>query len=348
MPHDSLDWDDPEIAAGLQKVEERVSLAGGEVAQKCFDDLGLAYYSKEELTKWREELGGAREPNHGLLGGWYLHRVGLNVLERSNEVYGFRETQTEILRMAVRAVLLHGAATGQIQTSVDPAAAMLIVCNEVFEWDPGRHLAPAPSSIGRSFHVMAADVPAREPRDAWIKIPGLRVVTSDPNRGELHSFIRIDDKRRGVPEIQIGLQAPQRLDVPVLRLWLLKAQSLGRLVPTREGLLPIVVMRSRIDGALLSRGLTTKQLLDHVTDRRSLLHIRPALRAWLNTREIFSEVRSHDRNEESIVLAPLGQRLLFEDLFEWVKKIEEEAWVVVQSIDADPDEPPSSRRARGG
>jgi hypothetical protein len=343
IPHDSLDWDDPEIAAGLQKVGDSVNEAGGEVSQKCFEDLGLAYYTKEELARWRDELTGSGEPNHGLLGAWYLHRVGLNVLDRSEDVDGFRETQSEILRMAVRAVLFHGASTGQIRSDVDPVATMLVVCNEIFEWDPGRHAAPAPSSIGRSFHVMAADVPAREPRDAWIAIPSLVVHAADPTKGELEALLMVDPSQKTWPEIHVGLQVPQRLDVPVLRLWLVKAQSLGRLMATRHGLCPTVVMRSRIDVTLLSRGLTTKSLLDRVAERKGLSAIRPALRAWLALRDRFEEKEIGDRSEESVRLGPLEQRLLFEHLHEWLKRIEEEAWSVVQSIDADNDEPSSQR-----
>lgn len=346
IPHDSLDWDDPEIAAGLRKVEDSVSEAGGEVAQKCLDDLGLAYYSKDEIARWREELAG-REPNHGLLGAWYLHRVGRGVLERSADTDRFREVQTAILYMAVRAVLMHGAATGHIHADKDPVAAMLIACNEIFEWDPGRHLAPAPSSIGRSFHVMAADVPAREPRDAWIKIPSLSVRAGDPATGALDATLIVDPTQETFPEIHIGLQAPHRLDVPVLRLWLLKAQSLGRLVPTRQGLCPTVVMRSRIDVTLLSRGLTTKSLLDRVAERRSLAKIRPALRAWLARGELFEEETTESRTEEVVRLGPLKQHLLFTALFDWLHKIEEEAWGVVQSIDADSDDQPSSKRFWG-
>ncbi|MFO0588008.1 MAG: hypothetical protein U0441_10735 [Polyangiaceae bacterium] len=342
IPHDSLDWDDPEIAAGLQKVGDSVNEAASEVAQKCFEDLGFAYYTKEELGRFKDELVGTTEPNHGLLGAWYLHRVGLGVLERSEDIDGFRESQSDILRMAVRAVLFHGAATGQIRSDVDPVSTMLIVCNEIFEWDPGRHAAPAPSSIGRSFHVMAADVPAREPRDAWIRIPSLLVRASE-TEGELDALLRVDPSKKTWPEIHVGLQVPQRLDVPVLRLWVAKAQSLGRLVATRHGLCPTVVMRSRIDLTLLSRGLTTKTLLDRVADRKSLSAIRPALRAWLALKDRFEEREIGDRSEESVRLGPLEQRLLFENLFEWLRRIEEEAWSVVQSIDADNDEPSSKR-----
>lgn len=346
IPHDSLDWDDPELRSGREVVENSMSEAGGAVAQKCFDGLDLTYYTKDELARWRDELAGS-EPNHGLLGAWYLHRVGQGVLESTTDVDGFREEQTAILRMAVRAVLMHGAATGLVKTDTDPVASMLIACNEVFEWDPGRHLAPAPSSIGRSFHVMAADVPAREPRDAWIQIPSLSVRAGDPATGALESTLIVDPTRETFPEIHIGLQAPQRLDVPVLRLWILKAQSLGRLVPTRQGMCPTVLMRSRIDVTLVSRGLTTKSLLDRVTERKALSAIRPALRAWLARRDLFSETTAGDRNEEAVRLGPLKQGLLFEKLFEWLKKIEEEAWSVVQSIDADTDDQPSSKRFWG-
>ena len=37
-------------------------------------------------------------------------------------------------------------------------------------------------------------------------------------------------------------------------------------------------------------------------------------------------------------------RNLFENLLVWLRRIEEEAWNVVQSIDAEDDDPPSSRR----
>ena len=158
-----------------------MSEAGGEVAVKCFEDLGLSYYSKEELARWKEELAGAGEPNHGLLGAWYLHRVGLNVLDRSEDIDGFRENQSEILRMAVRAVLCHGASTGQIRSTSIPWRPCSSSATKS-SWDPGRHAAPAPSSIGRSFHVMAADVPAREPRDAWIEVRVYRCTPATPRK----------------------------------------------------------------------------------------------------------------------------------------------------------------------
>src|SRR5262249_10849750 len=140
--------------------------------------------------------------------------------------------------------------------------------------------------------------------------------------GQLESFITVDPRQKSWPEIHIRLQPPRRLDVPVLRLWLLKAQSLGRLVATRHGLCPAVVMRSDVDVMLLSRGLTTKSLLDRVAERRALQPIRPALRAWLAQRDRFEEAEL--RNEESVRLGPLEQRLLFENLFEWLRKVEEE------------------------
>jgi len=341
LPHDDLDWDDPEIAAELKKVENSVSQAGGDVAQKCVEDLAFAYYTEDELARWRDRLG-ADEPNHGLVGAWYLHRIGLNVLDRSGEVDGFNGIQTDILRMAVRAVLLHGTPTGQLRSDVDPVATMLIFCNEIFEWDPGRHLAPAPSSIGRSFHVMAADAPAREPRDAWIKIPSLSV-RANLETGELESLLILGPADKTWPEIHVRLQPPQRLDVSVLRLWILKAQSLGRLVPTEHGFCPTLVIQSRADVALLARGLTTRTLLDRAVERKALAAIRPAMRAWLSLRDRFSETDGTDGIDESVHVGPLEGRMLFDNVMGWVKKIEEEAFQLVQSIDDESPEPRSGR-----
>ena len=179
---------------------------------------------------------------------------------------------------------------------------------------------------------------------AWIKIPSLVVRAPPETPGALEAVLRVDPKQKTWPEIHIGLQVPQRLDVPVLRLWLAKAQSLGRLVATRHGLCPTVVMRSRVDVGLLARRLTTKSLLDRVAERKTLSAVRPALRAWLALRDRFQETESGDRSEESVRLGPLEQRYLFENLLVWLRRIEEEAWNVVQSIDAEDDDPPSSRR----
>ena len=139
---EGLEWDDPEVAAALRQVEASVSEAGREVEQRCLDDLGLSYCTGEELAKWRDPPG-AREPNRRLLGAWYLHRVGRRVLERCADIQGLRDMQADILRMAVRAVLLHGASTAQVRCDEDPSACMLAVCSSMFEWDPA---APRRSS----------------------------------------------------------------------------------------------------------------------------------------------------------------------------------------------------------
>ena len=60
-----------------------------------------------------------------------MHRIGLRVVEHCPAIGGSREAQTAALRMAVRAVLLHGAATGPLRVDTEPTAHMLAVCNEL-------------------------------------------------------------------------------------------------------------------------------------------------------------------------------------------------------------------------
>ena len=335
IPLQSLAWDDARIAEALLQVKSKMGEAGDFVALGCLNDMQSGYFAEDEIDRFRGQLGVRGEPNHALLSAWYLHRVGTGVLARLEDGESFRQSQGEALKMAVRAVLLHGASREQVRADRDPSATLLILLNEVFEWDRSRHLGPAPSTIGRSFHVMAADVPPREPRDRWIRIRGLEVRVTEA--GLLDATLEIGGAGAlsHWPEIHIGLQVPQRLDVPVFRLWLSKAQNLGRIVSTSAGFGPTLVIGSTVDVSLSTRGLTTKQLLDLVAESRGLTPIRPALRAWLG---LFDRFASHDlptRREETVRLGPMRLPLALAD--EWLARIEEEAWEVVRAIDADGD-----------
>jgi hypothetical protein len=336
IPQQSLAWDDDRIAEALLQVKTKVGEAGDFVAVACLRDLQSHYFGDDEVDRFRGQLALRGEPNHALLSAWYLHRVGTGVLARLEDGEGLRQNQSESLKMAVRAVLLHGASREQVRADRDPSAVLLILLNEVFEWDRTRHLGPAPSTIGRSFHVMAADVPPREPRDRWIRIRGLEVRVG-ASGGGLDATLEIGGAGAPShwPEIQIGLQVPQRLDVPVFRLWLSKAQNLGRIVSTSAGFGPTVVMESIVDVSLSTRGLTTKQLLELVAESRELTPIRPALRAWLSVLDRFASHDRPTRREETVRLGPMRLPLALAD--EWLSRIEEEAWEVVRAIDADGD-----------
>lgn len=147
IPLENDDWDDPEIIASLRKVADSVKDTESEVTQRCFDDLGTVYCTEDELCRWRNSIHAA-DLTRELLGAWYLHRVGQDVLRRSADIKGVREEQTEILRIAVRSVLLRRVATGQGRGDLDPVATTLLACNELFQRAPeqGKLVRPVDAS----------------------------------------------------------------------------------------------------------------------------------------------------------------------------------------------------------
>ncbi len=275
-----------------------------------------------QLMKWMEEQRKKNRPDHGITGAWYLR-----------EVCGQGDGAPAVAVPAIRATLLHNAVTVGIDAARDPVAALLVFCNEIFSWNPARHLGPAPSSVGRSLHLMAADVPPHEPRNRAIKLEGFHT-EFDGRSGRLETWLDPPSERdaptRGWPRVILRLQPPERLDVSVLSLWLVKAQKLGRVSGVeRYGWRPAVVLEGTIDARLLACGYSTKRLLEKTAWALGGT-LKEAILKWLDDRDgRFSEdVASR---KEAVVLGPLPEQPFKQtDMREQVRSVEEAALKVVE------------------
>jgi hypothetical protein len=189
----------PPLRDNLQKLISGLSASINSFAKTCVDRLA-PYAAEPEMSEW---LSQQRErPGHGLLGASYL----LDVCHDS-------ELGEWVQRSAIRAILLHNALSVRLFADQDPIAALLVLCDELFEWDPAQPMTA--SSIGKSLQVIAPDVPTHEPRDRWIQVDRLRI------GDELQASLDIGDA--AWPTIHIELQGPQRLTMPIYKLWFSQA-----------------------------------------------------------------------------------------------------------------------------
>ena len=228
VPRDDLEQPGPMHALLSPELRELVAArreASVRFAGRCVDALA-PFVPEPALAAWlaRQRL----RWGHGLVGAHYLLQS-----------FSGRTSDDWALRSAVRAILLHNALDVRVFVATDPIAAILVLCDEIFEWDPVH--SSSPGTIGKSLQVIAADVPSHEPRDRLIKIDHLRL------NNDLEARLRLPEPRpEHWPTIHIELQGPQRLATPVHLLWLRKSANLGRIVPSPGGFAPRVVMRSAL------------------------------------------------------------------------------------------------------
>lgn len=256
----------------LRQLLDCLSKAGEDLSRQCLDDLGLlqngvraeaGYFSDDslvaaQLQRWFDGEPTSRGPHHALLGAWYLHHVRSGPADRSHQ-------------MAVRAVLLHDVVGLPIDSQRDPVAALLILCNEIFDWDQARRAEGTQAGAPRACS-----------RDHWIRIPAVRIEPSATG-GAPVVRLQLDTRQaRAWPAVHMMLQPPHLLDGSVLRVWITKAQSLGRIGPTAAGWSPTLTIRSSIgvgchrsDGQRCStRNLLLKAIarLDRVRHMDGLWH----------------------------------------------------------------------------
>lgn len=213
--------------------------------------------------------------SHGLMSAWFLYYI------RTRSTEGVLSSElARVLRPAVRAVLLHDAVDVPVNASLDPVASLLIMCNEMFDWDPERRALP--SSFGRSLQVFATDALAPEPmyRSIEIETQQMRLDAE----GDPHVAIRVADEQ-GWPRIQVYVHdGLQETTSGVFLLWLRKAQNLGRISNGPNGWSPTFVMKS----AVPSRKLTNDQVLNTVIANLADPSLA-AVREWLLTNPISTD-----------------------------------------------------------
>jgi hypothetical protein len=320
---------DRALVRELAEVDTGLKGAVGRLMEHCVAELRQENYFdphvEPAIEAWIAECQERGEADPALVSAWFLHRLCLNL----------EGLQSSTVQQAVRAVLLHRLVTQSIQVDVDPAAALLVACDQIFTWN----VAPVgsrPGEAGHSIQALAADL-----RPSVSPFRGLELygggpqrlqleLKRDPAKGRLQAEISKEspdgprpDWPHSWPHFVLELQEPESLETPIYWIWLSLAQNLGRIGGSRKrNWAPVVTIKSRVDGQL-----STFQLLRRIADRSSL---RPALERWLDTvsKEKLHRERVVKRNAsadnpdaaaqfdcfEEITLGPLDRLLYREDI----------------------------------
>jgi hypothetical protein len=141
--------------------------------------------------------------------------------------------------------------------------------------------------------------------------------------------------------VVVSLVPPEYLDVPVYRIWLAKAQEMGRIKPcTRSGFAPALWIRSAPDPHCRHHGLSVRSAL-----KRALREAKrqPEIIDWCSSNERFHLMNGHAEPKDSDVspaiatgpttsgeevrLSYLSKRLVLGD-------IEDELPEIVKLVDA--------------
>lgn len=258
--------------------------------------LSAGYLGSEDqkLRTWMEGMPQQCSPHHGVLSAWCLHRLG---------VAQDKDFQRS-LRMAVRAVLMHYAIAVQIQADHDPVAVLLLLCDEVFEWDPS--MQTAPTETGRNLQMMGTALSPHILRDRCIR---LRSVIMNERSAEACLTLPASSSDSW-PILDLTLADPEQLDLPVFRLWLRKSRNLGRVQRGASGLGPTIVVRSRVSCLMQRLGLTNASLLEELADRVSPDY-QDALHEWVL--EVLTSRNSPGTAEDEYVsVGPLSASRIFE------------------------------------
>ncbi len=245
---------DPELYADVAHAAGSLRDVAGHWARRAATELATPHFVSEvedpELADGLRAAARDANPEHGILGAYYLARV----------TRGLTSQHGELRRRAVRAVLLHGASSAPVDVVRDPVAAVLLLCNELFDWDATRARVASRASVSHWFHAMGADVPAYEPRHRRLWLYGIKL-TYPVTNGMGQVVAEVPGRLR----VYMDLQPPERLDVATHAVWLVKAWRLARLVPrAHHAWDPELEIRSQVRDDLLSLGLDTHTLLERL------------------------------------------------------------------------------------
>ncbi len=198
--------EDPLLAGARARADEKRREGGQALVAEARDALTRARLLEGELglQAWIAAQERAGAPDHALSSALVLLQA-VPVDQRLDPAGPWAA--------AVRAVLLHGARGEPVRAARDPAAALLLLCDEAFDWDPAQG--------------------ARASRAAELWIEGLQVTVED---GLLR--VTLPETPAGAPAgLQLGLRLaePRPDQGPPLLHWLAAAHNLGRIEPGESG-----------------------------------------------------------------------------------------------------------------
>ena len=294
----------------LDRVHQEVDQAAKELMADCERELRENEYfdpvRERPLALWLQEERDAARHDHSLLGAWYLHRIAS----------ASRDLSPDVVRQAVRGVLLHQVVTQSIDSARDPVAALLILCDELMDWRPsGRPKGGLP--IGRPLlGRRQLDVRPEGSRARQIRFQDLYC--------ELETWaLRLPEGEKW-PRIEVRLQEPDHLTMPVYQTWLLMFENLARLgVSHPLGWAPEIDVVSTVPGQLLAFKTNHEDVLSALA-RITRLPCRVHLVKWLER----LDVRKENGKEHFLISPSNGDRWResvlhsFEELGKEIEKIQ--------------------------
>ncbi|MFT4624573.1 MAG: hypothetical protein ACI8PZ_003232 [Myxococcota bacterium] len=237
---------DDAVARELGAVGGAIEGAGRALVATCRTAVaGITSAAAEPgVASWIEQQHALGRPRHSLLSTWYFLRASERV----------RGLSPDVRRAAARAILLHACTWQPISVDADPAAALLALCDEVFDWEPSVRAGPAAHAIGHSPQVMATELGARESRARRIVLRGL-AARVEPT-GALR--LTLDVASRSLwPRFDVELVSPLHLGTPSHRPVLTMAQNLSRVRAGSSGFGPFVRVALRTHPHLAARSTRT-------------------------------------------------------------------------------------------
>ena len=305
----------------LVAAPESSRATGESIVANCLEHLtlrGIIDPDQEvDLLTWIQRQAERGQPDHGLLSARFVEHLGSTVPEEERDVK----------RASTRAVLLHNAATVPIDANKDPVAALLLVCNELCEWDPLQRFGPPPSSIGRTLRTATTPSHVVEPRFVNLEIADLQFEERSP--GMLRAYLPAG---KWWPEFHATLQRSSRLDLPTFLVWLQMIQSVGRLNPIG----PTMRVTSEVDAPLRKRRITWRHVIEWLAQHSST-SLRTGIGRWLAEARPFADSpgeiaattmpKSDDDwpATETVVLRPLGFSICRDNVKRHFAELEREA-----------------------
>lgn len=302
----------------LRQIGITLAHAASEFAEHCRRELMEGGYfevfEQKAIGEWLEDKKHtASEADSALLGAWYVHRVASGT-----------DLANEVRRQAVRAVLLARVVTLKINLEADPVAALLVVCDELFAWNP-RPVAARAMEAWRWLHERQAS--SLTTRFESIDLPELHFRIDrikESGRPPYETLVGIlDEPPYLLPSFAIEVADPDEvLDGNVYGVWLGLQQNLGRIEVNSSPATqtePWIKVRSRVPRQLDGCGLTCRVLLEEVAHRASS-KLRTSLEAWLKE----WEPRRENDYEECWIKTLKAQEKPFarEEPTAWIEELE--------------------------
>ncbi|HXU30532.1 MAG TPA: hypothetical protein VN851_08155, partial [Thermoanaerobaculia bacterium] len=265
FPNQELPQGDRSVRERLRHVRQEVDSAAQDLMAECERELVSEQYfdpqKERSIAGWLRVETEAGRYDHSLVGAWYLHRVACTVVP------------FEVLRPAVRAILLHQIVAQPISSQQDPTAALLVLCDELMDWRPsgrpkGGLAAGFPDLGSRSLDVRREGSRAQSIRfpqltyrnDCW----EMQVASGEP-----------------FPLVEITLREPDHLTMPVYQIWFLMLQNLVRVIDdSSRQWQPEVTVTSSVPGNLAARDTNHQEVLG-ILARTSRHPCRAFLETWL-------------------------------------------------------------------